>query len=175
MSGTPDNLNSVFGARDGKHIWAVGDHGVILQSDDLGATWQARSSGTTEKLKSIFSAMPGAPLWVVGEKGIILKSDDNSATWNARMTGTAGALNSIRGTADGSRLWVVGDNGTVLQSDAGFVMWREEFRRDAVAPEFTGYTPPSKDLLSIFGTQDGKHLCAVGDSGTVLRFGPPDQ
>ena len=30
-------------------------------------------------------------------------------------------------------------------------------------------------LDSIFGTQDGKHLCAVGDSGTVLRFGPPDQ
>ena len=31
-SGTPNNLYSIFGTSDGKHLWAVGDNGTILEA-----------------------------------------------------------------------------------------------------------------------------------------------
>jgi hypothetical protein len=45
-SGTHNWLFSIFGTSDGKRLWAVGDDGTILESDDGGEHWSARDSGT---------------------------------------------------------------------------------------------------------------------------------
>ena len=37
------NLNDVFVAPDSGHVWAVGDGGLILVSEDQGRSWQRRA------------------------------------------------------------------------------------------------------------------------------------
>jgi photosystem II stability/assembly factor-like uncharacterized protein len=74
-SGTTQELTSIFGTSDGKHLWVVGQNGTILESDDGGATWTARNSGTTNNLWSIFGTSGGQHLWAVGDHGTILESD----------------------------------------------------------------------------------------------------
>ncbi len=38
-SGTGFDLISIFGTRDGKRVWAVGEYGTIVESYDGGASW----------------------------------------------------------------------------------------------------------------------------------------
>ena len=156
-SGTTNDLYSISGTSDGKRLWAVGQSGTILESEDGGATWTPRNSGTTWGLARIFGASDGMRLWVVGDHGTILESDDGGATWKARKSDAAGFLWSISGTSDGRRLWAVGDNGTILESDDGGANW---IKRNS------GTTDP---LESIFGTSDGQELWVVGDRGWVIE------
>ena len=37
------DLNDVFALPDSKHVWAVGDGGLIMRSEDGGATWSSRT------------------------------------------------------------------------------------------------------------------------------------
>jgi hypothetical protein len=108
----PD-LRSIW-TSDGKRLWAVGDRGTILESDD-GEHWNARSSGTPNGLLSIFGTSDGKRLWAVGDIGTILESDDGEH-WNARSSGTSNDLLSIFGTSNGKRLWAVGQTGSILEA-----------------------------------------------------------
>jgi hypothetical protein len=65
-SGTTQLLDRLFGTSDGERLWAVGDHGTIVGSNDGGASWTARNSGSNEMLYSIFGTSDGKRLWVVG-------------------------------------------------------------------------------------------------------------
>jgi len=150
------DLLSIFGTSDGKRLWAVGEHGTILESGD-GEHWTPRNSGTTNRLYSIFGTSDGKRLWAVGGNGTILESGDGEH-WMPRTSGTTKGLLSIFGTSDGKRLWAVGEHGTILESGDG----------EHWMPRTSGTT---KGLLSIFGTSDGKRLWAVGWEGTILESG----
>ncbi len=155
-------LNAIFGTSDGKRLWVVGQNGLILESDDWGATWTARNSGTKSGLDSIFGTSDGMRLWAVGydyasQNGAIIESSDEGVTWSARTKGAISHLKSIFGTSDGQRLWSVGDIGTIVGSDDGGVNWTK--RKSGT----------TLDLNSIFGTSDGQRLWAVGDQGTIVE------
>jgi photosystem II stability/assembly factor-like uncharacterized protein len=141
---------------DGRRLWAVGDGGTILESND-GGSWNERDSRTTNILFSIFGSSDGERLWVVGDGGTILESDDGGEHWKARDSGTQNSLNSIFGASDGKRLWAVGDQGTILESDDGGEHWKA---RSSGTQNF---------LSSIFGSSDGRRLWAVGANGTILE------
>jgi photosystem II stability/assembly factor-like uncharacterized protein len=130
-------MYSIFGTSDGGHLWVVGgndtgdssrEQGIILQSDDSGATWQTRKPPGSSTLNSIFGTPDGKHLWAVGghlygSEGTIVQSDDGGTTWQVRKLGRSQhnapfRMNSIFGTADGKHLWAVGKEGTILQSDA---------------------------------------------------------
>jgi photosystem II stability/assembly factor-like uncharacterized protein len=156
-SGTTQQLISIFGTRDGTRLWAVGDKGMIVESDDRGASWTERNSGTTEPLRSVFGTSDGRRLWADGNEGAIVGSDDGGATWTVRNSGTTQQLFSIFGTSNGRHLWAAGMAGTILESDDGGKSWTT--RRGGI----------DEWLYMIFGTSDGKRLWVVGDAGRVLE------
>ncbi len=157
-SHAPRDINSIFGASDGKRLWAVGESGTILRSDD-GEHWTGLRSGTQDYLSSIFGTSDGKRLWAVGfnneDEGTIMQSDDAGEHWRIRHRGAKILLRSVFGTGDANRLWIVGDHGTILKSDDG-EHW-------TVMNSGT-----QNDLNSIFGTSDGMHFWTVGSNGPIL-------
>jgi len=66
-----NHLHGVW-VRGDSQIWAAGDDGEILYSDNGGTTWQFQVSGTIHCLELIYGS--GGELWTVGVKGTILHS-----------------------------------------------------------------------------------------------------
>ncbi|MGH9835869.1 MAG: YCF48-related protein, partial [Blastocatellia bacterium] len=82
-SGVTANLRDVFFV-DANRGWAVGNGGVILTSNDGGATWTPEQSGVSANLRGVFfvNATTG---FAVGDNGAILK----------RGISTVGSLASV--------------------------------------------------------------------------------
>ena len=74
----------LFGiVRIGPRVVAVGDYGVVLLSDDYGATWrQARSVATGNGLTAVAFA-DAARGWAVGHGGTVLHTADGGASTDA--------------------------------------------------------------------------------------------
>ncbi len=155
-SGTTVRLTSIFGTSDGKKLWAVGDGGALIESDDGGVTWLPRASGVTSHLESIFGTSNGQTLLAVGVGGAIIKSGDAGATWTQEKSGTTDALLANFGTADGQGQWAVSGLGNIVESKDGGATW-------------TKHGTGASWLGSVMGTGDGGHLWAVGGSGTILE------
>lgn len=69
-------------ARAGQRLVAVGDRGVVLLSDDSGATFrQAKQVPTRAALTSVFFAADGKTGWSAGHWGVILTTKDAGDTW----------------------------------------------------------------------------------------------
>jgi photosystem II stability/assembly factor-like uncharacterized protein len=75
--------------RAGRRLVTVGDRGVILLSDDSGATWrQARQVPVGILLTGLSFATPSQG-WAVGHSGVVLKSIDAGETWVRQLDGRA--------------------------------------------------------------------------------------
>ena len=62
-------------------IYAAGEHGIIIYSDDLGDTWtQAESVPYTSTITDL-SCPTKKSCWVVGHDAVILHSNDYGKTW----------------------------------------------------------------------------------------------
>jgi len=110
--------------RAGKRIVAVGDFGVVLLSDDDGATFrQARSVRARSTLTSV-TFVDDRTGWAVGHWGTILKTVDGGETWalersdvasdrplfsvyfrNAREGFAVGLWSLLLHTIDGGNTW----------------------------------------------------------------------
>jgi len=118
-SGTEATLTAVF-FHDERLGWAVGHDGVILRTQDGGASWTtARSAPEEEKplLDVWFSdARRG---FAAGAYGLFLESSDGGATWTPRkVLEDDRHLNALAGGADGN-LFVAGESGLLLRSSDG--------------------------------------------------------
>ncbi|QBR03293.1 WD40/YVTN/BNR-like repeat-containing protein [Paraburkholderia pallida] len=77
----PSHMMLLDATRAGKRIVAVGEHGVIVISDDEGKTWhQAREVPVSATLSAVTftDAQHG---WAVGQWGVILATRDGGETW----------------------------------------------------------------------------------------------
>jgi photosystem II stability/assembly factor-like uncharacterized protein len=107
-------------------VFAVGDRGVILRTDDGGVHWHLQDGGTTAALFGVWT--DGATTIAVGYHGTILRSVDDGASWQASVVGSA-TLRAVAGTQVGddggsaTHVWAVGEAGTVLQSLDGGISW----------------------------------------------------
>ena len=90
-----NHLHGVW-LRGDSQIWAVGDDGDILYSNNAGTTWQFQVSGTIHCLELIYGS--GGELWTVGVAGIILHSTNDGQTWKPQSSGTERALYSVFGS-----------------------------------------------------------------------------
>ena len=72
-----------------RRYWTVGEHGVILASEDGGETWQPRESGTTATLRAV-QALTDRVLFAAGgwtephtgrSRGVLLTTRDGGLTW----------------------------------------------------------------------------------------------
>jgi photosystem II stability/assembly factor-like uncharacterized protein len=110
--------------------WMVGDGGLILQTADLGKTWQTSASDLSDSLRSTFDfmalAVRGPHVWVAGTPGTrVVHSADGGRQWT--MADTHQTL-PIRGLSfvDDQHGWAVGDLGVILVTADGGQSWQKQ-------------------------------------------------
>lgn len=105
---------SVIDCRQG---WIAGDRGIILHTEDGGATWLAQLSGTTESLNAVqsISAHQG---WAVGNGGVILRTIDGGREWKSQSSGTREDLRDLS-FVDAEHGWIGGSYGMILHTSNG--------------------------------------------------------
>lgn len=139
---------------DATRAWAVGTGGVIVATDDGGATWTERPSPTTLTLRSV-SFADASSGWATGDSGVLLATLDGGQTWMEQDSNSTGHLYGIS-SIDTTRAWAVGQRGTVLFTTDGGLNWRYK----DVGSSKTFY---EVDFV------DASHGWIVGEGGTVLR------
>ena len=76
-----DKASMLAVARAGRRIVAVGEHGIVLLSDDDGATFrQARAVPTRTTLNSV-TFVDDKEGWIAGHWGVVLHTTDGGETW----------------------------------------------------------------------------------------------
>lgn len=74
----------------GSRLVAVGERGIIIYSDDSGATWEQADVPVSISLTAVF--FPSLKVgWAVGHAGVVLHTTDGGETWNRQMEGVAAA------------------------------------------------------------------------------------
>lgn len=150
--------------RAGKRIVAVGDHGVILLSDDDGKTHrQARQVPVDVTLTSV-SFSDDQHGWAVGHWGVVLQTGDGGETWRVQRTDShvdrplfaVHFFDANHGVAVG--LWSL-----VLVTADGGVHWQTV---DLPPPE--GGQRADLNLLGLFADARGR-VFAPAERGMVLR------
>lgn len=89
-------------ARAGTRLVAAGERGIVMLSDDDGATWRQATVPVQTTLTALHfvDARTG---WAVGHLGVILRTDDGGDTWRKQLDGTrASALmaQALKSTGD---------------------------------------------------------------------------
>jgi photosystem II stability/assembly factor-like uncharacterized protein len=70
----------------GDRVFAVGERGLIIYSDDSGHSWQQARVPVSETLTAVSFASPEHG-WAVGHGGVILHSGDSGQTWQLQFDG----------------------------------------------------------------------------------------
>ena len=138
----------------GMRLWAVGEQGLVLLSDDGGAHW--RQGGAHEATTWYDVDFHDARLgWLVGAGGQIRVSQDGGLTWEAQVSGVDVTLRGVAFAADGLHGVAVGDGGTLLTTEDGGVTWTLQA------------APTTADLYDVI--MAGDVIWAVGDGDSLLR------
>ncbi len=151
---TAHDLDSCFFLPGTERGWLVGASGLILRTDDGGASWLMQKSGTDEELVDVFfvDQMYG---WIVGANGTVLKTADGGASWRRMPKVTDRHLTGVHFV---SRLegWACGTGGVILHTVDGASSWEQQ---------------PSAMTDTLFEIQfvDDRYGYAVGWHGEVRR------
>jgi photosystem II stability/assembly factor-like uncharacterized protein len=141
---------------DERHAWLVGGGGLVLWTDDGGATWSPRRIATNQTLRSVH-AFDAAHALVAGSGGVMFRTRDQGRTWAEIENGTGKHLrrmvfrDALHGVAVG--FW-----GTVLRTADGGETWQEE------------NSGTLAHLYDVAWTTDGVPI-AVGQLDTILLGG----
>lgn len=151
---------TVAGEGPGGRIIAVGDHGVILLSDDGKTYRQARSVPTRTMLTSVVFIDRNNG-WAAGHDGVILKTADGGDTWKLlrQQYGEEQPILSIW-FGDASNGLAVGLFGMALSTADGGRTWGQVKLSDGDAAD--------RHLYRILATQSGA-LLIMAEAGTVFR------
>ncbi|WP_439892835.1 WD40/YVTN/BNR-like repeat-containing protein (plasmid) [Ralstonia sp. 25C] len=151
-------------ARAGGRIVAVGDHGVILLSDDDGRTFRQARSVPTDLTLTAVSFADSAKGWAVGHGGVILATDDGGETWRLQREDLKvdQPLFSVffRNASEG---WAVGLWSLVLHTSDGGRTWTT-----VTLPPPEGAKKADKNLYAIFPGKDDA-LFITSEQGVMLR------
>ncbi len=148
----------------GPRLVAVGEHGVVLLSDDGGKSYrQARSVPVDITLTSV-SFLDGRQGWAAGHAGTILRTQDGGESWqlqrsdlqNDRPLFAVHFFDERHGVAVG--LWSL-----VLATQDGGATWQTV---EMPVPE--GARKADLNLLGLFADGRGR-LFAAAEKGNVLR------
>ena len=124
--------------------WAVGAEGVIVSTQDGGASWKPQTSGTSQTLYSVHFATPDRG-WAVGAEGVIVSTQDGGASWKPQTSGTSQTLLNVH-FATPDRGWAVGGDpsrGVIVSTQDGGAVWIFQLRATPsmlVAPWFMAAT-----------------------------------
>lgn len=150
--------------RAGQRLVAVGDHGVVLLSDDGGRSFrQAQAVPTRATLTSV-SFADDRNGWAVGHWGVILHSADGGETWTLQHSAPRAdrPLFSVY-FADAEHGLAVGLWSLVLATADGGKTWKE-----VELPVPPQGSRADRNLFAIFADSGGAVYVAA-ERGTVLR------
>ncbi|QQZ38071.1 YCF48-related protein [Pseudomonas sp. SK2] len=94
-------------ARVGMRLVAVGERGVVLLSDDNGATWRQAMSVPVSVSLTAVQFIDERHGWVVGHAGVVLHSADGGEHWTLQLDGKRAAtleLQAAQASADEQRV-----------------------------------------------------------------------
>jgi len=155
-------------ARAGNRIVAVGEHGIVLLSDDGGRHFRQATLVPVRALLTSVSFADERRGWAVGHAGVILHTEDGGETWKLQRADTQAdqPLFSVL-FRDPDHGLAVGLWSLILETDDGGRTWR---RREL--PSAPGGSKADRNLFRLFSAPDGK-LFIAAEQGLVLRS--PDQ
>jgi photosystem II stability/assembly factor-like uncharacterized protein len=143
-------------------VWACGENGIILHSDDAGTTWQLQDQPLAD-VDFLFDIrflddQTGFACGRVGtSSGCVLKTTDGGETWqDVTPAGSIASLNSID-FQDSQNGAAVGDGGEIIATHDGGQTWSE----------VTGVTTELLYRVRFAGDMTG---FAVGNNGKMLHF-----
>ncbi|MDR2837183.1 MAG: glycosyl hydrolase [Azonexus sp.] len=148
----------------GKRIVAVGDHGVVLLSDDEGQSWRQARSVPADVMLTAVSFVDAQQGWAVGHWGLILHTGDGGETWTVQRLATdedrplfgVHFRDARRGVAVG--LWSL-----ILTTDDGGATWRTQ-----TLPPPAGARRADLNLFSLTADRNGNWY-APSERGLVLH------
>lgn len=76
-------------AQAGVRTVAVGEHGVVLLSDDGGAHWRQAANVPVSTTLTAVQFVNERTGWAVGHQGVVLRSDDGGEHWSRQLEGHA--------------------------------------------------------------------------------------
>jgi photosystem II stability/assembly factor-like uncharacterized protein len=133
-------------------VWIAGNMGMVLFSDDKGATWNMAHPMEDISWNGV-AVTKGQNVWLVGEAGKVQHSRDNGKSWEKVAVQTEASLNAIA-FSDENRGVMVGLSGTILATSNGGKSWEPV---------------PSGIQTHLYGVLwDGQTYAAVGDAGMML-------
>lgn len=151
-------------AHAGTRLVAVGDHGVVLLSDDSGVTWRQAGHVPFDGLLTDVHFPSEREGWAVGHAGVVLHTQDAGVSWKVQRIDVA-SDRPLFGVHffDGRHGVAVGLWGLVLvTSDAG-TSWKEV----RIAPP-KGTKSADVNLWGLFADAGGR-LYAPAERGLILR------
>ncbi|NQD58274.1 hypothetical protein HP546_23345 [Pseudomonas sp. CM25] len=187
MVKAPEHVALIDMERAGSRIVAVGEHGVIIISDDQGASWRQAPVPVSTELTAL-SFVDERHGWAVGHSGVVLATEDGGETWSkqldgvqaarlmveaAKRSGNERALRSAeRLVADGAdkpfldvlfqdvqRGMIIGAYGLAFATEDGGKTWF------SIADRFDN--PGSLHLYALAGR--GDEIVIAAEQGLVLR------
>ncbi len=166
VAGLRRSLNSVAISENGRIVLAVGDGGVILNSNDRGKSWSQRQTNTENDFNKIALSKNGEVAIAVGKRGLIRYSTDSGENWSNPGNVTSKEINDVALKDNGSKAVAVADDNVILESNQPFEEWTE------VQAKGIGDNERKPDLLTVeFLDGDGVDIgVAAGDDGTILAF-----
>ncbi|MBE0644573.1 MAG: T9SS type A sorting domain-containing protein [Bacteroidetes bacterium] len=178
---------------DADHITAVGSNGLILQSDNGGASWRTVSSAASENLRRVRWFSPSLGI-LLGNGGMALKSTDGGATWQQLTTGTSVVLFDVHffdennwlvigqaafemTTTDGGATWDYQGSGTnnfneiAFKGDLGIIVGNKGTIRTTEdgGSHWRDRSGATDFELTSISIGDDSTAIAVGANGTILR------
>ena len=150
--------------RAGRRLVAVGDHGVVLLSDDDGKTYRQAQAVPTRATLTAVSFADEKNGWAVGHWGAIMRSADGGETWTLQRSDTSvdRPLFSVY-VADAGHGLAVGLWSLLLATADGGKTWNEV---KLPAPPEGGKA--DRNLFAVFANRKGSIYIAA-EKGTVLR------
>lgn len=147
-----DALNDVE-AVDSSFAWAVGDNGVVLNTQNSGVNWSVQAVDTKQNLRGVSFANRTIG-WAVGNSGTVIRTSSGGVRWTVLSTGFIENLNAIHAISQ-LQAWAVGNSGTVLKTSNGV----------------TFVSLPSGVTANLNGVffYDAQTGWVVGNSGTILK------
>lgn len=143
---------------------SVGEHGVVLLSDDAGRSWRQARSVPVDSTLTALSFVDAQLGWAVGHGGCVLLTRDGGETWTLqrRAAGEDRPLFAIH-MFDARQGVAVGLWSLVLQTSDGGEHWTP-----VSVPALEGGRKADLNLFSLFVNEQGD-LFATAEHGTLLR------
>jgi photosystem II stability/assembly factor-like uncharacterized protein len=123
------NLLGLFADGRGR-IHAAAERGMVLHSDDRGATWRYAATGYKGSFWTGL-ALPGGVLLAGGLRGSLYRSVDDGRSWVRVETGSKSSITAM--AAHDNVVRAVGLDGLVLRSTDGGASFAAEVRPDRAA------------------------------------------